>query len=663
MRKSVRWQIVVALSAIVMLLGTVPLALPLTYLSERGVSLESVGWVEGYFATLTEHGGYWLAVHREWLAQALSSGRFPPLVVVFPFLALTVLGVGLRLNPHSMIPAVYGSARWADDGDVARMGLLSGMIVVLGQWRRRWLTLPETLSVLCIAPPGTGKTAAVVVPTILKCDGTSMIINDVKPELHAITSGYRQRVGPVFRLEWAAEDDPAAGIYHPRWNPLSPRSLPDNGPQRDLYIERLGAVLIPDPQGGADPHWSKKGRAALVGLTHFIVSKCEHGDMRGLPAEWQGREACFPMLLDWITEASLAAGEKIEALKESDPNAAFMADPIRMFLIEAVNEAREKGYAHRAVMELTQLANTPDRERGSILSTMDAGLTIFKNSAVRQRTAVSDFQFSDVRGMRDPRGGKLRPLTIYLCVSQEDGRALGVISALFIEALSAYLTSHPPGHVDAAGRKSGPYPALFVLDEFPQMPKIQALIDGPAVGRGQKVSYLLIGQDFAQIEDKYGKTGLETLLSTTAAKVVLPLNNEAVAKRFSEMVGSRTFEGKTSGRTYGFSRQANPFAVNINKSLSAVALIHPADFMAMPAGTHIVLFQKFTNRPIRARTPFYFKDRVLRRRAWDVRKDRGPRPAPALPEWLAATREVEVFGEEQGTSEGRRAGSPSMGTP
>jgi hypothetical protein len=71
-----------------------------------------------------------------------------------------------------------------------------------------------------------------------------------------------------------------------------------------------------------------------------------------------------------------------------------------------------------------------------------------------------------------------------------------------------------------------------------------------------KCSYLLIGPDFAQIEEKYGKTGLETLLSTTAAKIVLPLNNESVAKRFSEMVGQFTHEGETKSRTHGFSKQA-----------------------------------------------------------------------------------------------------------
>lgn len=189
--------------------------------------------------------------------------------------------------------------------------------------------------------------------------------------------------------------------------------------------------------------------------------------------------------------------------------------------------------------------------------------------------------------------------------------------------MSAYLISHPPGN------GLGPYPALFVLDEFPQMPKLQALIDGPAVGRGQKVSYLLIGQDFAQIEEKYGKTGLETLLSTTAAKIILPLNNETVAKRFSEMVGHFTHEGESKSRTYGFSRQANPFATNVTKSLSGVALIQPADLMSMTPGTQVLIYQSFANRPVRLKSPAFFADPTLRRRAFNPRTGTGPRPAPS----------------------------------
>lgn len=58
------------------------------------------------------------------------------------------------------------------------------------------------------------------------------------------------------------------------------------------------------------------------------------------------------------------------------------------------------------------------------------------------------------------------------------------------------------------------------------MPKLTAVIEGPAVGRGQKVAYLLIGQDLGQISGKYGKDDLETVISTTACKVILSQNNE-----------------------------------------------------------------------------------------------------------------------------------------
>lgn len=430
-RKSIRWQACTAFMALAMLIVSSPLALPVAYLAERGVSLATLDWVAGYFSSLLPHWQYWFGVYREWMANSLAVGRIPVFLLTMPAASVVVLGAGLGLNPYSMTPTTHGSARWANDADIGRMGLLSGFIVVLGQWRKRFLRLPETLSVLCIAPPGTGKTASVVVPTILTCDGASMVINDVKPELHEITSGHRQTIGPVLRLEWAAEDDPAAGKTYPRWNPLSPKSMPASGPQRDLYVDRLAAILIPDPQGNADPHWSKRGRAALAGFVHFIVSKCGSGNYQGVPERWRGAEPCFPMLLDWITEANLAAGDEIERLKDEDPNAAMMADPIRTFLMSAVNEARTHDYAHRAVMELTQLANTPDRERGSILSTMDAALVIFKNAAVRQRTTVSDFSFADLRGAADGRSARPRPLTIYLCVSQQDARALGVISGLF----------------------------------------------------------------------------------------------------------------------------------------------------------------------------------------------------------------------------------------
>ena len=65
---------------------------------------------------------------------------------------------------------------------------------------------------------------------------------------------------------------------------------------------------------------------------------------------------------------------------------AALADPMKEMLENAVMEARRYGYSHRAVLEMTQLANTPDKERGSILSTGLTGIGILlceKNCATR----------------------------------------------------------------------------------------------------------------------------------------------------------------------------------------------------------------------------------------------------------------------------------------
>lgn len=106
------------------------------------------------------------------------------------------------------------------------MGLFDGFCMVVGKYKGRLLMLKETLSTLCCAPPGTGKTVGVVIPTIFNSHGLSIVVNDPKPELCYSTTGARAKDGPVFVINWGAEDNPAEGIYYPSWNPLSPNALP-----------------------------------------------------------------------------------------------------------------------------------------------------------------------------------------------------------------------------------------------------------------------------------------------------------------------------------------------------------------------------------------------------------------------------------------------------
>jgi type IV secretory pathway TraG/TraD family ATPase VirD4 len=508
-----------------------------------------------------------------------------------------------------------------------------------------------------------------------------MIINDPKPELCYITSGHRAKAGPVFIINWGREDDPERGEYYPSWNPLSPGIIPPPGPDRDMYIDSMVNVFVEDPKGSsADPHWSKTGRNALSGFINYIVSKCErarasdyfYGKLAGgtfnahdasalegyymdmndsyalgaltllregmltrdnyvpvgtwteIPKMWLGHEACIPLLLDWISEAQVGISEDIRKRKESGDQMAALADPMKEMLENAVMEARRYGYAHRAMLELTQLANTPDKERGSILSTALTGISIFKNAAVRQRTEHSDFSFKDLRGMQDPTDGKVKPVTVYLSVNQADARALNVITGVFIELLSNYLVSNPPDkEIDRTGEKTGPCSVLFVIDEFPQMPKLNAIIDGPAVGRGQKVSYLLIAQDLGQIAALYGAEHVETLMSTTAAKVILTQNNEKTAERFSEIMGD---EG-VYFEEYEDNSVVNAFDTKYKFKDGKKKLYSTSKIMMLGDKKQIIIMQNYPRYPVEADAPRYYLDPKL------LEKSKIP-SAPAIPDWV-----------------------------
>lgn len=691
---AVQWM---SLTVIITLLVTIFLAvisMPLGYIIGNGISKESMDIVGKFMGMIFNDPSYLFSRYWNWMRQIGNYHgpfSFSLWLPVLPILSLPIgLIIGAVTNPYRFQSNIHGSGRIATLKDIKAMKLLDGFCMVIGKFKGYYLKLPETLSTLCCAPPGTGKTAGVVIPTIFNSKGLSLVINDPKPELCFTTSGARAKEGPVFIINWGAEDNPAEGLYYPSWNPLSPTALPAQGPGRDMYIDSMCNILVEDPKGGADPHWSQTGRAALTGFIHFIASKCEKArandyfigrvyegkldeedkqvlegyyedikmhnpaavraisDLRNnnltvenyvpigtwdlLPEKWVGREACIAMIMEWLTEAQIKQGQEIKRrLAEGDQMAA-MADPMRDLLDAAIEESRKYGYSQRAYTELSTLSNMPDKERGSVMSTAFAGIGVFKNSAVVSRTSFSDLQFKDLRGMKDPITGEWKPISVYLSINQVDARALGVISGIFIELMSSYLISNPPNYVNATDGKMGPFPALFVLDEFPQMPKLKAVIDGPAVGRGQKVSYLLIGQDLGQISGKYGKDDLETVISTTACKVILSQNNEQTAQRFSKMVGNKTVQTSSYSKQEGFSKQANPFSKNVNYQLQGVSVITTSQLLSLPMLKQVILYQSYIDRPIIADSPRYYLDPKMRALS------KLP-AAPNVPEWIVAQRE------------------------
>ena len=680
---AVRWMTITFAIAVVVTVVFMYIAPILAFFMQNGISKKSVE-IAGLFLkkSFADFGFLW-DWYLKWFKKVYRySGEFkislwPPILPFISFPLILIIG-GIKC-PYKFQSNIHGSAHIATLRDIEKMPLLGfdGFCM---------------LSTLCCAPPGTGKTAGVVIPTIFNSEGLSIIVNDPKPELCYQTTGARNKVGPVFVINWGKEDNPATGEYYPSWNPLSPGALPAPGPERDLYVDSMCNTLVEDPKGGADPHWSKTGRSALCGFIHFISSKCERalanerfiqkiyegsmtaedkaeliklydemsiGGLRAnaaraiqdlqngnltienylpvgtwnlLPEKWINHEPCLAMILEWITSSQIEQSNEIKRRLEEGDQMAAMADPMRDLLDAAVEEANNYGYSRRCVTELSALSAMPDKERGSVLSTGLTGIGIFKNSAVVARTSFSDIQFKDLRGMKDPVTGEWKPISVYLSVNQTDAQALNPISATFVDLMSAYLISNPPNSVNRTDGKMGPFPTLFVLDEFPQMPKLKAVIDGPAVGRGQKVSYLLIGQDLGQISGKYGKDDLETVISTTACKVILSQNNEQTAQRFSKMIGNKTVQTTSYSRNEGsLAKEYNPFAKNVSYQLQGVSAISANDLLSLPMLKQVVLMQGSIDTPIMADAPRFYLDKKM------LAMSKLPH-SPWVPDWIVAQR-------------------------
>lgn len=695
---AVRWMTITFMVSIIATVVLAYLAQPLAFLVQNGISKKSVEVVSKFLQKSISEPGFLYDRYIRWFKQIYRyHGEFKLSLwlPILPFISFpTILIVGAVKCPYKFQSNVHGSAHIATLRDIERMPLLGfdGFCMVVGKFQGRMLKLKETLSTLCCAPPGTGKTAGVVIPTIFNSEGLSIIVNDPKPELCYSTTGARNKVGPVFVINWGKEDNPETGEYYPSWNPLSPGALPATGPERDLYIDSMCNTLVEDPKGGGDAYWSQAGRGALCGLIHFVASKCEkalanekfiqkiyngtltakdkeelimhYEDMQGgrlrnnavqaiqdvqtdnltienylpigtwnsFPEKWINHEPCMAMILEWITTSQIEQSNEIKRRLDEGDQMAAMADLMRDLLDAAVNEANDYGYSRRCVTELSGLSAKPDKERGSVLSTAFNGIRIFKNSAVVARTSFSDLKFKDLRGMKDPVTGEWKPISVYLSVNQTDAQALNPISAVFVDLMSAYLISNPPNFVNKTDGKMGPFPVLFVLDEFPQMPKLKAVIDGPAVGRGQKVSYLLIGQDLGQISGKYGKDDLETVISTTACKVILSQNNEQTAQRFSKMIGNKTVQTTSYSRNEGsLNKEFNPFAKNVSYQLQGVSAISSNELLSLPMLNQVVLMQGAIETPIMADAPRYYLDKKM------SAQSKIPH-SPWVPDWIVAQR-------------------------
>ncbi len=653
------------------------IAYPLGHMVSHSFSAQSWENVKQYYAYMKTHPFFYFKSYFRWVVS-FAQDPFQSFAVWIPAMPLFIFIGGclltIKTNPYYFVQLDEGDGRLADERDVKKMGLWNGMSFVLGIWNdRHTLRMNNYMSLLVIGAQGTGKSAGVVVPSILANDDKCMVINDIKGELFELTGGHRASLGPVFRMDFFGIDDPANGVFWPTWNPLSDMDLPPPSPGRQGYIGGLAFFLLGDGPTGTDPYWIKAGRAALEGFINFICDKCEQarandyflqrlyedamdeedfdvletyyesmektvavkqalnhvrkrtltfknylpiGKWEPIPEAWIGRQASFPLLMDFITKQQLDISAELRSRRDAGDPVAFKTDIWAQILSDIVEETKYFGYNRRALVEISQILALPKTQRSSVLSMALSGLAPFKNGAIRMRMASSDFGSVQMRGIKNPVTGQWEPVTFYLGCPI-DGMTNAMMT-MFINMYSGTLTIF-----DVSEGPCGPYPVLYILDEYQSMPDFH-VADSVGTGMAKHYAFLLTCQDLSQLSGRYGGE-LETIIGNTGAKIFMRCNSRGTAERINALIEKKTFVIFSESRSEGIGSGTTPLSdKHISYGTMGGLIISNSSIMNMPFGRQYALIQKHHNRPIKLKTPLYFKDRDM------TKKTKIP-PPPPLP--------------------------------
>jgi type IV secretion system protein VirD4 len=446
----------------------------------------------------------------------------------------------------------YGSARWATARDIRRLNLTQGDGVILGAWRNTLLRHDGDDHVLVVAPTNTGKSVGVSLPTGLVWRH-SYVALDLKGENWTVTAGLRSTFGPAYRFA------PTEAGAH-RYNPLT-QIRRGEAEVRDAQV--LADMLV-DPEGALQTrsHWQLRAFELLVAAILWTL---------------------------YIEEKKTLArlGELL-----ADPRR-----PVTHLLEEMLLRPIKDGAPHPVVASgARQLLDMAEAERSGVISTALGYLALYRDPVLARATEVSDFAIADIIT-------GARPVSLYLVIPPEEISRLKALLRLVLNQILKRLTEIAADQ-DGKGRR-----VLLMLDEFPQLGRLDFFEHALAYIRGYRIKACLVAQSLNQIAQAYGEHS--SILDNAHVRVAFACNDERTAKRISDMLGVTT--ETRSQMNYAGSRMS-PWLGHTMVSRQEVPrpLLTPGEVMQLPPSDAIVLTGG--SPPIRARKVRYFQEPAFRLR-------------------------------------------------
>ena len=393
-----------------------------------------------------------------------------------------------------------GYSRWAKEKEIQeeltrveitqKNSKAAGIPIMLND-TEMWVDNGEYHS-LVIGATGSGKTQTVILPMVhsLAKARESMIITDPKGEIYEKTSNMlRARGYQILLLNFR---DPQNGNA---WNPMSlPYQMYKSGNQ-DKAIELLDDlalnILYDDSNKNADPFWEKTSADYFSGVALGLFEDAKADEIN-------------------INSISLATTVGEEKFGGSTYIKEYFA-------------AKDPGSA--AAINASSTIMAPSETKGSILSVFKQKVKLFASREnLSEMLSYSDINLESI-------GEK--PTAVFIVIQDEKKTYHSLVTILLKQIYETLIS--------VAQRHGGKLPVRtnFLLDEFANMPPLKDVTTMITAARSRAIRFTMIIQNFAQLDDVYGKEEAETIRGNCGNIVYLITTELKALEEISKMCGEQ----------------------------------------------------------------------------------------------------------------------------
>jgi len=431
-----------------------------------------------------------------------------------------------------------------------------------------------------------------ILPVLAELTGWSLLVNDIKGDLHKMTSAHRAAADNLI-LKLAPFEEDSDGH-----NPIAALSTGESFP--DDAMELAEALIRVESR---EPHWAQAAQELVAGLIMYVRlimpetgSLSDVRKMLGLDTKnWQrlirGGNNTDPRQLElWEMTPEEDRDPKYEPPFEHNGK-----------LYPGVIAVAEQNDWPALETKLARYGNiTPaNREMLSVISTALTQTRWLDSPRVAANLAMKPFDFSVVRD---------RPVTVYLILpprrlSSHSGW-LRLMVACFLQKL---MIEPKPGKV----------PVMLLLDEY------AAMAGGAGAGRDDHgdgfsvvanrmplmrqygLKLCTCWQDISQAKRIYGD-GFETFLANAGAVLTFAPQDATTAEHFSKLTGQTWRDMISSGRQRSNSPgqpQGTTMTDSLNMGVTQLPTMLPQDFRNMDDG-FAVIFTHRAKGPVTVYLPY-----------------------------------------------------------